>query len=255
MKPINAIIVFVSCITISVSLSYVNYRLAKENIIEDVNQALAKTILTGPYNQITADTLNTYKSNLKISQLKETSYLSLCTEEPSKTSLCSDTMSYMVGNEKLHIRAYPNCTKATIFGISDQTIPGILFMSSLLWGIFSLSYLLKKNALGVRANSDLPMLSYGNLFFSESAGQFYNNKKELIYFTPMQLSLMKMLILSDNKRLSTEEICHNLWPRKDNAKESLYTLIRRLKPIVESNSNVRITSDKSGYYTLTVHHR
>lgn len=254
MKPINAIIVFVSCITISVSLSYVNYRLAKENIIEDVNQALAKTILTEPYNRITADTLYTYKSNLRISQLKETSYLSLCTEEPSKVSFCSDTMSYIVGNKTLHIRAYPNCTTAAIFNMSEQTIPGILFISSLLWGIFSLIYLHKKNALGVHSNSDLPMLSCGNLFFSESADQFYNNKKEPIYFTPMQLSLMKMLIRSDNKRLSTEEICHNLWPKKDNAKESLYTLIRRLKPIVESNSNVRITSDKSGYYTLTVNH-
>ena len=254
MKPVNAIIVFISFITPSVLLCYGNYTTAKENIIEDVNQALAKTILTEPYNRITADTLNTYKSNLRISQLKKTSYLALCTEEPSKVSFCSDTMSYMAGNETLHIRAYPNCTKAAIFSMSDQTIPGILFMSSLLWGIFSLVYLHKKNASELNTCSDLQMFSCGNLFFSESADLFYNNKKEPIYFTPMQLSLMKMLIMSDNKRLSTEEICHNLWPGKDNAKESLYTLIRRLKPVVESNSNVKITSDKGGYYTLSVKH-
>ena len=37
----------------------------------------------------------------------------------------------------------------------------------------------------------------------------------------------------------------------DNARESLYTLVRRLKPIVESNSNVKIVSDKGGYALAT----
>ena len=70
----------------------------------------------------------------------------------------------------------------------------------------------------------------------------------------MQLSFMKMLMEKENKKVAVEEICDKLWPRKDNARESLYTLVRRLKPIVESNSNVKIVSDKGGYALTTKKH-
>ena len=36
------------------------------------------------------------------------------------------------------------------------------------------------------------------------------------------------------------------------AKESLYTLVRRLKPIVESNTNLKVVADKGGYYRLSI---
>lgn len=62
---------------------------------------------------------------------------------------------------------------------------------------------------------------------------------------------MKMLMEKENKKVAVEEICDKLWPGKDNARESLYTLVRRLKPIVESNSNVKIVSDKGGYALAT----
>ena len=52
-------------------LGYVNYATAKENIIEDVNQALAKTVLCKNPNKITIDTLHVFKSNLQINQLKK----------------------------------------------------------------------------------------------------------------------------------------------------------------------------------------
>lgn len=68
----------------------------------------------------------------------------------------------------------------------------------------------------------------------------------------MQLSLMKMLITSENKRVSVDDICCSLWPGKDNAKESLYTLVRRLKPIIEKNTNLKIVADKGGYYELSI---
>ena len=116
MKPIVAITVFFSLMIPSLFLGYMNYRTAKEYIIEDVNQALAKTVLSSNPERITADTLRVFKSNLQISQLKETSYLSLCTDEPSKVSFCSDTVSFMNGYisgltrivQKPPYSAYPN---------------------------------------------------------------------------------------------------------------------------------------------------
>ncbi len=247
-----AIIVFFSLMIPSLFLGYTNYTTAKENIIEDVNQALVKTVLREKPDKITIDTLNVFKSNLQISQLKETSYLSLCTDEPSKISFSSDTISFKAESERLYIRAYPNCSRATIFSISEHTLPGVLFVISLLWGMFSMVYLRKEDSTSPYAAFNNQVATFGNLLYSASSEQFYDEKKEVIYFTPMQLSLMKMLMVSENKRLSVDEICHSLWPGKTNAKESLYTLVRRLKPIVESNSNVRIVAEKGGYYVLSI---
>ena len=56
----------------------------------------------------------------------------------------------------------------------------------------------------------------------------------------------------EDKKVSIDDICRNLWPRKENAKESLYTLVRRLKPIVESNTNLKVVADKGGYYRLSI---
>ena len=253
MKPIVAIIVFFSLMVPSLFLGYANYVTAKEHIIEDVNQALVKTVLSSHPERITADTLRVFKSNLQIGQLKGTSYLSLCTDEPSKVSFCSDTVSFKTAHERLYIRAYPNCSRATIFSISEQTIPSALLTASILWGMFSLIYLRrKKNAMLVAMTPvGGHVIAFGNLSFSASSCQFYNERKEEIYFTSMQRSFMKMLMESEDKKVSIDDICRNLWPGKENAKETLYTLVRRLKPIVESNTNLKIAADKGGYYRLS----
>ena len=59
-------------------------------------------------------------------------------------------------------------------------------------------------------------------------------------------------MIDEHKKLSVDEICDRLWPGKENAKETLYTLVRRVKPIIEKNSNVRLLSDKGGYYSLKI---
>lgn len=250
MKPIVAIFIYFSLMIPSLLLGFGKYAETKESIREDVNQALAKTILHTDCSQITADTLKTYRSNLKTEPLKHTSYLSLCTDEPSKITLCSDTMNFRSGNERLYIRAYPNCSNAVIFGISNQTIPSVLFAISIAWSIFSWVHLHRKKESILKEQTETQVISFGNLSYATSTNLFYSGKGEIVYFTPMQLALMKLLILSKNHRLSIEEICHNLWPKKENGRESLYSLIRRLKPIVESNSNVRISIEKGGYYAL-----
>ena len=252
MKPITAITVFFSLVIPSLLLGYMNYRTAKERIIEDINQALAKTVLSNHPEKITDDTLRVFKSNLQIRQLKETSYLSLCTDEPSKVSFCSDTVSFKTAHERLYIRAYPNCSRATIFSLSEQTIPSALLTASMLWGMLSLFYLRWKRKCDIMAVPTKHTVLFGNLSFSASSCQFYNEQKEEIYFTPMQRSFMKMLMESEDKKVSIDDICRNLWPGKENAKETLYTLVRRLKPIMESNTNLKIVADRGGYYRLSI---
>lgn len=250
MKPIIAIIVFFSLMIPSLFLSYGNYTTAKEHIIDDINQALAQTILYKASDRITPDTLKVYRSKLKIEQLKRTSYLAICTEEPSNVSFCSDTMSYKCGEERLHVRAYPNCSQAAVFSMSEQTIPGMLFIASLLWGVFSMFYLNHKKSLYPNLQFDNQSIVFGDITFSDAHSLFYNGNNEEIHFTPMQFAFMKILITSECKKVSVNDICKKLWPGKDNSKETLYTLVRRLKPVVENNSNVRIISNKGGYYSL-----
>ena len=54
------------------------------------------------------------------------------------------------------------------------------------------------------------------------------------------------------KKTSVDELCANLWPKKENARETLYTLVRRLRPILERHSNLRLVAEKGGYYALSI---
>ena len=83
-------------------------------------------------------------------------------------------------------------------------------------------------------------------------GNFVDAKGCIIKLTPMQQQLMEMLWKSPSHKLSKAEICDALWPKKEDASETLYTLIRRLKPIIEEHSDLKIESDRGKSYGLTM---
>jgi DNA-binding response OmpR family regulator len=66
----------------------------------------------------------------------------------------------------------------------------------------------------------------------------------------MQHSLLEMFMKNDTHTLSKQDICERLWPKKPDASDTLYTLIRRIKPIVEANSRLKIESDRGRNYSL-----
>ena len=68
-----------------------------------------------------------------------------------------------------------------------------------------------------------------------------------IRLTPMQHELMEMFFHAENYTLSKQDICDRLWPKKSDASDTLYTLIRRVRPIIEANSDLKIESDKKSY--------
>ena len=91
---------------------------------------------------------------------------------------------------------------------------------------------------------------YGGLSLQD--GRFVNAKGCEVKLTPMQQQLMEMLWQSPSHQLSKAEICDALWPKKPDASETLYTLIRRLKPIIEEHSDLKIESDRGKSYGLTI---
>ena len=116
----------------------------------------------------------------------------------------------------------------------------ILWSMVLLWSLFCLYQHRRLSALGL----------YGGLALQD--GRFVNAKGCEVKLTPMQQQLMEMLWLSPSRQLSKTEICDALWPKKPDANETLYTLIRRLKPIIEEHSDLKIESDRGKSYGLRV---
>ena len=250
------------------------YCKARESIIADLHQALFLTIIEKQDNIIPNDTLLAYRNlqknnasgkillavadrdfcnKLQDKQLRNHAYILLDVVDKdynkflkNQHSLCSDTI--IVTNKRLGnviaLRSYASCSFATILSMSDQRISLILGFSAILWAIFSFVYLKRK-----RCQAE-DIVQLGGLSLIVSSGKFLNTKNQPVHLTPMQQQLMEMFFASSDHKLSKESICNALWPRKDNANDTLYTLIRRLKPTIESNSNLKITTDRGKSYSL-----
>lgn len=274
-------------VVLSFSFGYRSYAQAEQRVVSDLNQALQHTILKNKDLWLNADTINTYaklqevmgapvsvnSSNkafaeaLSIVRLKDVSRLSLHIlkkNDPASVFneipagyLASDTLIWLSTTAEasgltLSFRGYARCSTAQLLSLSNQTMPGILLLAALVWGTFSFFYFRRKSDSRGNDNLQEEMIAFGNLSLSRQESCFYNENKEKLKLTPMQYELMEMFYLSSSHLLFKSDICQNLWPGKDNADETLYTLIRRLKPIVEDNSNLRITTDRGRAYGLEI---
>lgn len=207
-----------------------SYRRAEQRIAEDVNKALELTLSQMPTDVLSTDTIRCYRNLLTIPELKDTACIAMQTVRKN-------------GRHETVIVAEANCNFMTIFMLSDQRASGILLFIGMLWMIGSLWYMRRyKPELLVQG------VSYGGIVFTGK--QFVNTSGEQIHLTPMQYSLLEMFMNTENHTLSKQEICDRLWPKKPDASDTLYTLIKRTKPIVEANSNLKIESDRGKTYSL-----
>ena len=140
------------------------------------------------------------------------------------------------------LRCEARCSAATIFLLSDQRPASILWTMAILWGLYCFW----------RYRKQVPLMIFGGLAYSEHDGRFYNTMGKQVRLTPMQLQLMEMFFRSESHQLTKTEICDALWPKKDDANDTLYTLIRRLKPIIEAHSDLMIESDRGRAYELKI---
>ena len=201
-------------------VSLTSYKATEELVTADVNQALAKTLDEQQSNVISADTIQVFNSHLRIEALRGCAVLAV--------------------NTKREFCPRPLVSTATILSLSDQRPAMVLWSMALLWGLFCMYQHRRKMTLGL----------YGGLALQD--GRFINAKGCEVKLTPMQQQLMVMLWQSPSHQLSKAEICDALWPKKPDASETLYTLIRRLKPIIEEHSDLKIDSDRGKSYGLTI---
>lgn len=220
MKHQYVIVLFALIITSSM-VSFTSYRATEREVNEDMSQALALALDEQQSDVISADTIQIFNRYLQVEALRGNALLAVDTRQG--------------------FRPRPQCSMATIFALSDQRPAMVLWMMTTLWGLFCLW----------KRRKQVPVIcGYGGLVYSETDRRFFGLKGEQVKLTPMQQQLMEMFYMSPSHLLTKKEICDALWPKKEDASETLYTLIRRLKPIVEQHSNLKITSDRGRAYEL-----
>ena len=276
-------------VLLSFGFGYRSYSQAEQRVVSDLNQALQHTVLQYKGLWLNSDTIRTYTrlqevmgspvsvsssnraftealaitalkdiSTLSLHILKDNSVVSVFNEIPAGC-LASDTLVWLSTTADtpgltLSFRGYARCSATMLFSLSQQTIPATLLLAALLWGGFTFFYFRRTKTDTDTGNKKQQenTITFGNLSFSCQEACFYNERQEKLKLTPMQYTLMEMFYLSSSHLLFKSDICQSLWPGKDNADETLYTLIRRLKPIVEDNSNLRITTDRGRAYGLEI---
>ena len=209
-----------------------SYHRTKGLIAQDVNRALEQVLAKMPGNVVTTDTIRCYRNCLTIAELKDTAGIAMRTVRRN-------------GRLETKLVAEANCGFVATFMMSDQKASGSLLMVGMLWLLGSLWYV-RRN----RPELIVQGLSYGGLVYNND--KFMTQSGEQIHLTPMQHSLLKMFITAETHTLSKQEICDRLWPKKPDANDTLYTLIKRIKPIVETHSTLKIESDRGKSYSLKI---
>jgi len=238
MKQQYAVVVLFALILASSLTSLDSYRSTSRRVSEDMDRALAITMQEQQSDVISQDTIRAFNSHLQIAALR------------GKATLAVDTRS----TTKFKPRAH--CSEATIFSLSDQRPAALLWVLTGCWAMF-VWYRRQLRERGIVNSEKLATAvpssdGFGGLTYSETESRFYAADGNEVQLTPMQHQLMEMFFHSPSHSLSKADICEALWPKKPDASDTLYTLIRRLKPVIEHHSNLKIESDRSKSYRLTI---
>ena len=74
----------------------------------------------------------------------------------------------------------------------------------------------------------------------------------MVKLTPMQHALLLMFFQTPRHQLTKQHICEALWPKKPDASDTLYTLIKRIKPVLETEGRLKVTSERGRDYRLEI---
>ena len=231
MKKLPILIFLLLCLT-AMATSCGSYRKAERNIENDLKQALAKTINEKGMETMRQDSIRAYRSiartegeMMTIAVGDETLRRHLRNPQLGEMAFITYTVRCESGGWKVTLDTEAKCSAVMIWSLSDQRLSAWLAVMALL-----------SLALSFRGRSQSPPITMDS--FSAT------------HLTPMQRQLMEMFVASGSHRLSKHEICDALWPKKDDASETLYALISRLKRELDKTSSFDIISDRGRAYIL-----
>ena len=239
MKPRFALFVLALFLCGAIVSSLGSYHHAERLIVSDMDQALVQTLSRKQDLWLTPDTIRDYRSHLHLPLLRGQSFIGY---DMPYGGLRSNARIHRSGDSQAVFRSYASCSPLTVFLMADHRLPALLWLSVLLWGSATVGIMRRRQLLQ----------QVGSLCYDREHDLFLDNQQQPIRLTPMQQQLMQMFFQAEDNLLPKQTICDTLWPKKPDASETLYTLVRRLKPIIERNSNLEIVSDRGKSYKLTV---
>ncbi len=240
MKPIHAIIVF-AVLVLGMTVSGVRgYRMAERDMVNDMNRALALTLKNKQEGWITPDTIHDYRRHLQIDALRQHSFIYYAVGAPQR-GLRSNKVEWKREGTTIAFQSYANCSLASVLIMSDQRASMLMGLLAMAWMGFSIVYFRKHREDVIRV---------GSMAYREADRCFYDAHRQPIHLTPMQHQIMEMFFSATDHTLDKQQICDALWPKKPDATDTLYTLVKRLKPIVEERGQLHIVSDRGKDYRL-----
>ncbi len=240
MKPHLSIIVLLIIVCGAVAAGRHGYNSTRADIVADMDQALEQTLAKKREAWITPDTIADYRSHLKIAGLRRSSVIYYAMDA-RQNGLQSRTMTWHNGKgESLRFQGYANLSAASVFAMSDQRPAMLLSMAAMLWAAFSVMYFRRRHE---------GMVVVGGLMMDNRSRRFFTLRKGAVSLTPMQERLLQMFFAAENHQLGKQEICDELWPKKPDASDTLYTLIRRIKPIL-ADKGLTIRTERGKDYFL-----
>lgn len=250
---------FMIASVITCCLSYSN---ARQNIANDLNDAMFALADENSELWTRPDTVaairqmyeTTHKPliyqasdvNFRIASLKDDAYFTLALVEKKNSfhkiggnKIASDSIMLMPRHSAdgiaIQVQGFADCSMASVFSASDQTLPGILLTLSFLSmaGMFVWkrreSEVVETELIAVPATPSL-------------AG---------VKLTPMQRRFVQMLLEAPDMKVDKRVLCETLWDNKSNAEESLYTLVRRTKNAL-AEVNMEIVCNRGDSYELRI---
>lgn len=244
---------------VSCCFSYSN---AKQNITDDLNDAMFALANENSELWTRPDTVAAIRQmyeathkpliyeasdvNFRNTSLKDEAYFTLALIDKKniapkirENKIASDSIMLVpecaTDGLAIKVQGFADCSMASVFSASDQTLPGILFSLSILslTGIFAWR---KRTSVmsqaGVVAVPAMPTL-------------------DGIKLTPMQRQFAQMLLDAPDMKVDKRTLCESLWDNKSNAEESLYTLVRRTKTAL-SKANMEIICNRGDSYELRI---
>ena len=138
----------------------------------------------------------------------------------------------------VHVQGFADCSMATIFAASDQTLPGVLFSLSILSMTGMFVWRRKEDEMTEPVPAPVNTAA---------------NPLNGIKLTPMQRQFALLLLDAPEMRVDKATLCSTLWGNKSNAEESLYTLVRRTKTALAA-AGIEIICNRGDSYELRINH-
>lgn len=239
-----------------------SYSKAKQNITNDLNDAILALANENSELWTRPDTVAAIRQmyeathkpliyeasdvNFRNTSLKDEAYFTLALVDKKniapkirENKIASDSIMLVpecaTDGLAIKVQGFADCSMASVFSASDQTLPGILFSISILslTGIFAWRKRMPvMSQAGVVAVPAMPTL-------------------DGIKLTPMQRQFAQMLLDAPDMKVDKRTLCEALWDNKSNAEESLYTLVRRTKTAL-AKVNMEIICNRGDSYELHI---